>query len=108
MESARVTSKGQITIPLSIRKDLRINEGDIVTFVKNGNGYTLETLDITALEKIRNSLGDIAQTLELHSLEDVAVLVRELHTSYVQAQNGELIDKDTAIKGLKDRYKCMM
>ena len=35
MELAKVTSKGQVTIPIEIRKKLGIKNGDKVLFMKN-------------------------------------------------------------------------
>ena len=34
MELAKVTSKGQVTIPIEIRKKLGINNGDKILFVE--------------------------------------------------------------------------
>lgn len=36
--SAKVTSKGQITLPADIRKELGLGTGDRVDFVKNASG----------------------------------------------------------------------
>ena len=37
MEIAKVTSRGQITLPLAIRKKLEVQEGDkVVFYVENG------------------------------------------------------------------------
>ncbi len=36
---AKVTSKGQITVPLEIRKDMGIKTGDSVVFEKRDDGY---------------------------------------------------------------------
>ena len=41
MEVAKVTSKGQITIPISIRRKLDINEGDKVLFVYKPEGVLM-------------------------------------------------------------------
>ena len=41
MEVAKVTSKGQITIPISIRRKLEINEGDKVLFVYKPEGVLM-------------------------------------------------------------------
>ena len=41
MEVAKVTSKGQITIPISIRRRLEINEGDKVLFVYKPEGVLM-------------------------------------------------------------------
>jgi len=36
METAKVSAKGQINIPIAIRKLLNINEGDKVLFIVDG------------------------------------------------------------------------
>ncbi|MBR5508946.1 MAG: AbrB/MazE/SpoVT family DNA-binding domain-containing protein, partial [Lachnospiraceae bacterium] len=36
MELAKVTSKGQITIPIEIRRKLGLKEGDKVLFIEEG------------------------------------------------------------------------
>ena len=41
MEVAKVTSKGQITIPISIRRKLEINEGDKVLFIYKPEGVLM-------------------------------------------------------------------
>jgi AbrB family looped-hinge helix DNA binding protein len=59
VEVAKVTSKGQITIPISIRRKLDINEGDKVLFIYkpegvlmvNPNTYQAGTADIAEVEK---------------------------------------------------------
>ncbi|MDR1194640.1 MAG: AbrB/MazE/SpoVT family DNA-binding domain-containing protein, partial [Peptococcaceae bacterium] len=37
MEVAKITSRGQITIPIDIRKRLGVREGDKVIFIEDGN-----------------------------------------------------------------------
>jgi len=41
MEVAKITSKGQITIPISIRRKLGINEGDKVLFMYKADGVLM-------------------------------------------------------------------
>ena len=41
MEIAKITSKGQITIPADIRKELGLNTGDKVAFLKYENKYII-------------------------------------------------------------------
>jgi AbrB family looped-hinge helix DNA binding protein len=41
---AAITSKGQITIPIEVRKDLGLKAGDQVSFIKGADGdYKLKT-----------------------------------------------------------------
>ena len=39
--NAKITSKGQITIPLKVRQALGVKEGDRVIFEKNGGEMTI-------------------------------------------------------------------
>jgi antitoxin PrlF len=43
MTTAAMTSKGQITVPIEVRRDLGLKTGDRIEFIKNENGsYTLK------------------------------------------------------------------
>lgn len=44
VRTAKITSKGQVTIPKDVRKALKLREGDTVTFTVEGDRATL-TLD---------------------------------------------------------------
>ena len=48
MEMAKITSKGQITIPIAVRKELGVNDGDKILFVSNGNGFQIIKADVQA------------------------------------------------------------
>jgi len=45
MEMAKVTSKGQITIPISIRHRLKIKEGDKILFINKQDGVLMVNPD---------------------------------------------------------------
>ena len=46
LEMAKVTSKGQITIPVSIRRKLNINEGDKILFIDSPGGVVMVNPDM--------------------------------------------------------------
>ena len=46
MEMAKVTSKGQITIPVSIRRRLKISEGDRLLFIDRPEGVVMVNPDM--------------------------------------------------------------
>jgi AbrB family looped-hinge helix DNA binding protein len=71
MELARVSSKGQITIPIEIRKKLKLKEGDKVLFAEeNGNIFVLNA-SLVALKEIQENMKDEAEKQYLNSEEDV-------------------------------------
>ncbi|MDR2590449.1 MAG: AbrB/MazE/SpoVT family DNA-binding domain-containing protein [Oscillospiraceae bacterium] len=52
MEMAKVTSKGQITIPITIRRRLSINEGDKILFIDKPEGVMMVNPDIIGAEQL--------------------------------------------------------
>jgi antitoxin PrlF len=75
MPRARITSKGQVTIPKSVRDLLDLEPGDTVDFaIENGDQVVLRPtrLDIRALKGILHRPGRKAP-----SVEDMKRVVRE-------------------------------
>lgn len=59
MELAKVTSKGQITIPVEIRKRLRIKDGDKVLFIEDdGRIYMMNSSMDTLRETQKAFVGE--------------------------------------------------
>ena len=52
MELAKVTSKGQITIPVEIRRKLGIKDGDKVLFLEDGSRIYMMNSSMDALREI--------------------------------------------------------
>jgi len=51
MEMAKVTSKGQVTIPVSIRRSLGINEGDKLLFLEKPDGVMMVNPNMLQVER---------------------------------------------------------
>ena len=78
MELARVSSKGQITIPIEIRKKLNLKEGDKVLFAEeNGNIFVLNA-SLVALKEIQGNMKDEAKKQNFNSEEDVNSYVEKI------------------------------
>lgn len=78
MELAKITSKGQITIPKAIRDKLKVKEGgQIIFFVKNGD-IVIKNAALIALENIQEVFEGEAERLNLKNEEDVAKLVKQV------------------------------
>ena len=54
MEIAKVTSRGQITLPLAIRKKLEVQEGDKVVFYEENGRIVVE--NAAKLDRPRHAL----------------------------------------------------
>lgn len=77
MELAKVTTKGQITIPKAIRDLLDLKEGSKVIFIQKGNDIVIQNSAMVALEKIQTAFEGEAERLGLKTEDDVVKLVKE-------------------------------
>lgn len=50
MATTTLTSKGQMTLPKSVRDDLRLKPGDKIDVVKDGDRYVLRPRNISVME----------------------------------------------------------
>ena len=78
MELARITSKGQITIPVGIRKKLNLREGDKVIFIEDGEKIIFANSSMIALKELQEGMKGEAEKQGLYSEADVNKLVREV------------------------------
>ena len=73
---AKVTSKGQITIPVSIRRRLSINEGDKILFIDSPDGVVMVNPDMLKAEQgavnSEQKSDELLNTLPLSSSATVA------------------------------------
>ncbi len=85
MELAKVTSKGQITIPIDIRKKLGVKEGDKILFIEEEGRVIMMNSSMDALRKAQAAFAGEAERLGLKDEEDVAALVAELRRERMEA-----------------------
>lgn len=77
MELAKVTTKGQVTIPKAIREMLDLKDGSKIIFLKKGNDIIIKNSAMLALEKIQDAFDGEAERLDLETEEDVVNLVKD-------------------------------
>ncbi len=78
MELAKVTSKGQITIPVDIRRKLGVKEGDKVLFVEDRGRIYVMNSSMEALRQAQAAFAGEADRLGLRNEQDVADMISEL------------------------------
>ncbi len=78
MELAKITSKGQITLPISIRKELKLKDGDKVAFIEKDGNYIIINPISLAIDKARKAFEGEAERLGLKNEEDVAEMIKEI------------------------------
>ncbi len=78
MELAKITSKGQITIPIQVRKKLNLKEGDKVIFLEENGRIVMENSTKIALLEVQEAFNGEARKLGIETEEDVIQLVKLL------------------------------
>ena len=75
---AKVMSKGQITLPIEIRKNLGVSSGDRIVFVATDEGIFIINSAVAALKFMQTMMKGEADRLGLKSEEDVVSLIKEV------------------------------
>lgn len=89
MELAKVMSKGQVTIPINIRKKLNLKEGDKVVFIEKDGDMIIANSAMIALKKIQVAFDGEAERLGLKTDQDVVDLVKEVRKEFHKEKQGE-------------------
>ena len=87
MDLARVSSKGQITIPVEIRKKLNLKEGDKVLFIEENGKILLANSSYIALKEMQDAMKDEAEKVGLVSEEDVNDLIKGIRKELLEDRN---------------------
>ena len=78
MELAKITSKGQITIPVSVRRKLGVKDGDKVMFLDEGQGVVMVNASVQALIEAQADFAGMADRLGIKTEQDVVDMVKEV------------------------------
>ena len=83
MDLAKVTSKGQVTIPIDIRKKLGLKNGDKVLFVEEAGRIYMINSSMDAFREAQMEFAGEADRVGLRDDEDVVNMIKELRNEGV-------------------------
>lgn len=102
MEIAKMTSKGQITLPISIRRKMGLDMGDQVAFVeKNGEFYLVNASRLSVLSK-SDYIGNIEGVIASMNFEGFDV--SEESRAYMKARQKGEVTVEERIAEIKRKY----
>jgi AbrB family looped-hinge helix DNA binding protein len=78
MELAKITLRGQITIPVGIRKKLGVKDGDKVIFIEENGRIVMENSVRVALKDVQDAFRGEAERNGLKDEQDVVAMVKDL------------------------------
>lgn len=80
VDSAKVMSKGQITLPKDIREALQLNSGDRVTLVYENGQVVMMNSAVYAMQMLNSGMKGEAEKSGLDSEKDINKLINEIRT----------------------------
>ncbi len=79
MNLAKVSSNGQITVPIEVRRLLGVKAGDKLLFLQNEAGdIVLSNASATAIRRAQAAFSGAAEEMGITSDEDIQALVDEV------------------------------
>ena len=87
MELAKITTKGQITLPVQIRKKLKLKDGDKILFIEKDGKIFIDNPAKLAILEAQEAFAGLAEELGLESEEDVVALCREVRKEMQEKRN---------------------
>ncbi|MDR2576201.1 MAG: AbrB/MazE/SpoVT family DNA-binding domain-containing protein [Treponema sp.] len=81
MEVARITSKGQVTIPRDIRVKMDLKKGDKILFFEENGRYFLQNSNAIALSDFQKSMKGEAEKAGFKNPDDVTKYIKQLRKS---------------------------
>ena len=81
MELAKLTSKGQITIPVEIRKRLKLKEGDKVFFLEENGKIYFQNASQVALRNFQDEMSGQSAKAGFQSEDDVVQYIKSIRSS---------------------------
>ena len=76
--TAKVMSKGQITLPVDIRKNLGLSTGDRVALIYENNRVIMMNPAIYAMEMLQKEMEGEWEKAGIYSDDDIMALVKEV------------------------------
>jgi AbrB family looped-hinge helix DNA binding protein len=80
VDSAKVMSKGQITIPKDVRDVLGVSNGDRVTFIVEGDCVRIVNSTVYAMQMLQNEMTGEAERAGITTEDDISVLIDDIRS----------------------------
>ncbi|GHU89740.1 AbrB family transcriptional regulator [Clostridia bacterium] len=87
MDVARISSKGQVTIPIEIRRRLGLKEGDKVVFTEQNDNIVLLNSNRLAWREFQRDMAGAAEEAGFKDEQDVVDFCKQIRREMWEARN---------------------
>ena len=88
MDMARISVKGQVTIPIEVRRKLGLKEGDKVVFVEQGDNIVILNSNRLAWQELQTAFAGAAEEAGFKTEQDVVDYCKEIRQEMWEEQHG--------------------
>ena len=78
MELAKISSKGQITIPIAVRNKLKLKAGDKIIIMEENGRFYFENSATLAFKRVEEAFKGEAEADSFHKEEDMQEYMKEI------------------------------
>jgi AbrB family looped-hinge helix DNA binding protein len=78
MEIAKISSKGQITIPISVRNKLNLKSGDKIVFLEENGRFYFENSAMLAFKRAEDAFAGVAEKAGFSNEEEMQDYMKEI------------------------------
>ena len=89
MELAKITTKGQVTLPIAIRRQLNLKDGDKVAFIEKNGQYTIINPTKLTILEAQEAFAGLADELGIKTEEDVVELCKKVRKEMWEKNNAD-------------------
>ena len=88
MEIAKISSKGQITIPVSVRNRLHLNTGDKVLILEENGRFYIENASNIAVRHVEEGFRGTAAEVGVKNEDEMKDYMKEIREELRREENG--------------------
>ena len=78
MEIAKISSKGQITVPISVRKALRLKSGDKIVISEENGRFYFDNAALVAFSRVEKAFEGAAAEAGFNSEDEMQDYMKEI------------------------------
>ncbi len=78
MEVAKLSSKGQITIPINVRQRLKLKSGDKIVIQEENGRFYFDNAALVAFKRVEDNFNGVAKEAGFNTEDDMLAYMKDI------------------------------